>query len=225
MPRYADSINEYCLNLIDERYKALGNGGDDKEEKKRLKDIASSWDATVLESYIVDTLENYENVSKYLQSAILGSIDYDQLQKDLHDWLNDLDDEYDEDEEEAKADEKRYRLSSTIVSNITCTKCGNTLPPMTMQDHIDGNFNQECPHTATVAMKECVWCVYPDKVPMSELTYIIDKDSADKDEGLACKTCTERIEISNMKYAVCSKIESTPMSKEHMKEWLSGFSS
>ena len=36
--------------------------------------------------------------------------------------------------------------TETLVKGIICKKCGNELPVMTMQQHLDGNFNQECPH-------------------------------------------------------------------------------
>lgn len=41
----------------------------------------------------------------------------------------------------------KYDCDTTIVSGIICKKCKNTLPPMTMTDHLEGNFNLECPHT------------------------------------------------------------------------------
>jgi hypothetical protein len=37
--------------------------------------------------------------------------------------------------------------STTIVKGIVCNICKNELPPMTMKQHLDGDFNQECPHT------------------------------------------------------------------------------
>jgi hypothetical protein len=36
--------------------------------------------------------------------------------------------------------------ATTVVSGIGCKKCYCELPPMTMKDHLDGNFNKECPH-------------------------------------------------------------------------------
>lgn len=38
---------------------------------------------------------------------------------------------------------------STLVNGIVCRKCDKTLPEMTMADHLDGKFNQECPHLPT----------------------------------------------------------------------------
>ncbi len=35
---------------------------------------------------------------------------------------------------------------NTILRGIICNQCGNELPPMTIRDHIDSKFNQECPH-------------------------------------------------------------------------------
>lgn len=37
--------------------------------------------------------------------------------------------------------------SDTIISGIVCTRCNHELPPMTAQEHLDGKFNKECPHT------------------------------------------------------------------------------
>ena len=36
--------------------------------------------------------------------------------------------------------------STIIVSGIVCKKCENELPPMTMKQHLNGDFNKECPH-------------------------------------------------------------------------------
>jgi hypothetical protein len=36
--------------------------------------------------------------------------------------------------------------STTIIDGIICNDCNNELPQMTMKDHLDGNFNQKCPH-------------------------------------------------------------------------------
>lgn len=43
--------------------------------------------------------------------------------------------------------EQEHDIETTIVSGIECKKCGRTLPDMTMKDHLEGNFNQECPHS------------------------------------------------------------------------------
>lgn len=37
-------------------------------------------------------------------------------------------------------------MSNTLVCGIVCRKCGNTLPPHTMEQHLKGDFNQTCPH-------------------------------------------------------------------------------
>ena len=34
----------------------------------------------------------------------------------------------------------------TIVTGIMCKACDNELPPMTAKQHLDGQFNQTCPH-------------------------------------------------------------------------------
>lgn len=43
--------------------------------------------------------------------------------------------------------EKKYNIATTIVTGIICNKCNNELPAMTMKQHLDGDFNKECPHT------------------------------------------------------------------------------
>jgi hypothetical protein len=35
---------------------------------------------------------------------------------------------------------------TTIVTKIVCRRCGNELPPMTAEAHLEGWFNQTCPH-------------------------------------------------------------------------------
>jgi hypothetical protein len=52
---------------------------------------------------------------------------------------------------------KTYDIATTLVTGIVCKKCKTELPPMTMKQHLDGDFNQECPHTAKV--KPCLWSV------------------------------------------------------------------
>jgi hypothetical protein len=46
-----------------------------------------------------------------------------------------------------KTDERVYDFDTTIVRGIVCRKCSNTLPDMTMTEHLEGKFNLECPHT------------------------------------------------------------------------------
>jgi hypothetical protein len=49
--------------------------------------------------------------------------------------------------EEAKAkEEERFDIRTTIVTGIVCRLCKNELPPMTAEDHLEGWFNQTCPH-------------------------------------------------------------------------------
>ena len=40
-----------------------------------------------------------------------------------------------------------YDPDTTIVTGIICNLCKCELPPMTMTDHLESNFNTECPHT------------------------------------------------------------------------------
>ena len=43
-------------------------------------------------------------------------------------------------------EEKKFDIRTTIVTGIVCRRCGNELPPMTAEDHLEGRFNQTCPH-------------------------------------------------------------------------------
>jgi hypothetical protein len=36
----------------------------------------------------------------------------------------------------------------TIIAGIVCRACSHTLPPMTVKQHLNGDFNKTCPHTA-----------------------------------------------------------------------------
>jgi len=38
-------------------------------------------------------------------------------------------------------------LNDIIISGIICNSCGNTLPNMTVSQHLNKEFNQVCPHT------------------------------------------------------------------------------
>lgn len=106
MPHYStycgDSLNEYFFTVFTERYESLCD--DEKDEKERMKKIAASWECVELEEFVTDTIQSFETVSKNFMSAILGSIDYDQLQKDLHGWLEEIElDEEDEKNDVIKA--------------------------------------------------------------------------------------------------------------------------
>lgn len=45
---------------------------------------------------------------------------------------------------EKKIENNYYK--NTIVKGIVCKKCNNELPSMTMEQHLNSEFNQECPH-------------------------------------------------------------------------------
>ena len=57
--------------------------------------------------------------------------------------------------EEAKGKEEEESFEdwakTTTVTGIVCSLCNNELPPMTAQEHLDGKFNQTCPHKETKA--------------------------------------------------------------------------
>jgi hypothetical protein len=50
---------------------------------------------------------------------------------------------------EKKEEEKRFDIRTTMVSGIVCRRCGNELPLMTAEAHLEGWFNQTCPHKWT----------------------------------------------------------------------------
>jgi hypothetical protein len=62
-----------------------------------------------------------------------------------------------------KEEMEKVDYATTIITGIVCKSCKNELPAMTMQDHLDCKFNQECPHSETppttqaglVATKAC----------------------------------------------------------------------
>jgi len=233
MPYITDNINNYLYSLITDRFDALVWESAGEHSTDRILDIINQDQLGSLIDYCEELIDEDgvgSGIATPFKVAILNTINKKALMMDLQDWLKTeysslyRTTKYERKKAEVKArvEEKEYYYATTIVKGIICTRCCNELPPMTMKDHLESNFNEECPHTPTVAMKECDWCVLPSKVPMSQLTYIIDKASPDRDEGLACKTCTEKIEIRNMKKEVCIKVESTPMSKEHLNEWMTG---
>ena len=50
-------------------------------------------------------------------------------------------------------DKEEHDIRTTVVRGITCKECGNELPPMTMQEHLESRFNTSCPHD----FKTAVW--------------------------------------------------------------------
>lgn len=47
---------------------------------------------------------------------------------------------------EEEQEKEKIITDDTIVTGIQCTKCKNFLPAMTCKQHLDGDFNQICPH-------------------------------------------------------------------------------
>jgi hypothetical protein len=91
MPSSCNDLPDYFFTIITERYESLGD--DDKAEKNRLRKIiesAVSEDVGDLADFIVEHIETYETVSKDFMCAILGSIDYSELEEKLKEWLEDL---------------------------------------------------------------------------------------------------------------------------------------
>jgi hypothetical protein len=120
-----DNLVEFYYAVITERYEALGDDEDEKEEKQRLRTLAASDSHFDLESFITEHMANYETISINLQSAILGSIDYDKLQEDLNEWAADLD--IDEEEEELCkhcGDWKNILKTCYKCKCIFCKNCG-----------------------------------------------------------------------------------------------------
>jgi hypothetical protein len=91
MPSSCNDLADYFFTIITERYESLSDA--DKDEKDRIRKIAEaaeSGDVGDLADFIVDTIETYETVSKNFMCAILGSIDYSELQERLSEWIEDL---------------------------------------------------------------------------------------------------------------------------------------
>lgn len=86
MPEY--NLTEHYFNIFTERFDALCDA--DTEEKERMKAIAGSLEEEQLIGYIAEHIDGYERCSAQLKSAILNSIDFDHLQKGLHEWLVDV---------------------------------------------------------------------------------------------------------------------------------------
>lgn len=41
---------------------------------------------------------------------------------------------------------QKYNIHTTVLKGILCNECNCELPPMTMAEHLDGDFPQDCPH-------------------------------------------------------------------------------
>jgi hypothetical protein len=52
------------------------------------------------------------------------------------------------DEFEEEEEEEDTITEDTIVAGIVCRACSHALPPMTVKQHLNGEFNKTCPHTA-----------------------------------------------------------------------------
>ena len=136
MPSCSDNLNEYFYAVFTERYEALGN--DDKDEKERMRKMIDASNYEGLESFIVDTIESYENISKNLMSAMLGSIDYDTLYKELKEWEDDLDDKEEEEAPLPMGTPCKKCDTRTFAFDGICFACDDTKAqiPMT-KEHIN----------------------------------------------------------------------------------------
>jgi hypothetical protein len=69
-------------------------------------------------------------------------------------------------------DKEEHDIRTTVVRGITCKECGNELPPMTMQEHLESRFNTSCPHD----FKTAVWELCYDAADgiISEMYRVID---------------------------------------------------
>jgi hypothetical protein len=70
----------------------------------------------------------------------------DQTEVDEDDNQEDDEDEPVYEDEEDDEEEEAFDIRTTIVTGIVCNLCKNELPPMTAQEHLEGKFNQTCPH-------------------------------------------------------------------------------
>jgi len=91
-------------------------------------DVTTSADRIGLS--LLEFWEQKRDIVQYLGLLIRTPIE---LMK-VHDIIYDM--EHDDEDD----------INTTIVSGIICKKCNNELPPMTMKQHLDGDFNKNCPH-------------------------------------------------------------------------------
>ena len=84
-----------------------------------------------LRAHIQELLIDLENISNpVMYNAILDSIDYEKL---VYMTMSCIE------------VPKDYDIETTIVSGSACKKCHETLPDMTMAQHINGDFKHDCP--------------------------------------------------------------------------------
>lgn len=116
MPSPTDNLNEYFFTCFTEHYEFLGDDESDREVKELMRTIAASWEDHAIERWIRDSMDDFETISKNLMKAMIGSIDFEQLKKDLHDWLRDI--MLDEaEEEEASPSDSIPCLGHSIATN------------------------------------------------------------------------------------------------------------
>lgn len=58
------------------------------------------------------------------------------------------------------------------MTGASCRECGNELPPMTMEEHLESRFNKDCPHDYKGPLWEMSYSA-PDGI-MSDLYRVMD---------------------------------------------------
>ena len=121
--------------------------GIDLEDKEQVESWGIKWD--MMEIY----LQNGKTIKIDPTYCVQDGHDFkrpDQTEIDEDDNQEDGDDDVvnrdDDDEDEEEEEPFEDWAKTTTVTGIVCNLCKNELPPMTAQEHLEGKFNQTCPH-------------------------------------------------------------------------------
>jgi hypothetical protein len=156
-----DDLNEYFYTSFVEMWEFLSSPSEREDGINTINDYRAALGKTdKFIDWVIDQLTINITDDKYFVRAVLNTIDIDGLMARLNDWMDEhtcaechlilsyCECECDSDEEDSCEDcDKKKFYATTIVTGIVCNECKHKLPPMTMQDHLDGKFNQECPHS------------------------------------------------------------------------------
>ena len=150
MYEYYSSENECddgCISCIQEYRAALSDTREFNNWCKEMIEIDITSDEYFIPA-IINTIHSEDLIIRLKHWLETKTCDK------CHLMMTDCCCEDEDEEEEEEEDEEEVDFKTTIVSGIICNECKNTLPDMTMQDHLDGKFNQECPHSETPPKSE-----------------------------------------------------------------------
>lgn len=118
--------------------------GIDLEDKEQVESWGIKWD--MMEIY----LQNGNTIKIDPTYCVQDGHDFkrpDETEIDEDDNQEDGDDDVvNRDDDDEDEEEETFDIRTTIVTGIVCSLCKNELPPMTAQAHLEGKFNQTCPH-------------------------------------------------------------------------------